>query len=213
MKDLEATAKELARAGFTLKRPHVYADDFQKGLTAQSIKLKNGQYFQIVSPRAKNLGALARWYEELIKDGPVGATLILEDMPLSLKDLDVLFKENSIEAQYQKFDRYEWLSFKTQSPYAPLSFIAQSYLPADSDELLAHDNQAVGLGKIELRPVGNPEVWAKIMTLSQSTDAQLSFDAPMFGGKGFIPSVEIKTTKKPLPAPLKIGHILLKFIN
>ena len=43
VKDLDAAAKKLAQAGFTLKRPHHYTNGHQRGLIAQAIKLKNGQ--------------------------------------------------------------------------------------------------------------------------------------------------------------------------
>ncbi len=145
--------------------------------------------------------------------GSIGASVVLEDMPTPLPKIHALYRKANIPSQLKRFEHYSWLSFKTQSPYAALSFIHQTYLPADAQELLTHDNGAYGLGHIQVRPVGNAETWAKILTLSGANEALIDFDAPLFSGKGFITEVEIKTKKKPLPPPLKLEHILLKFVN
>ncbi len=215
MKDGDSVAKRLASAGFTLKRPHIYSEGFQKGLIVQSIKLKNGQYFQVVSPNPKESkrGDLALWYENQIQTGAIGAGLVLEDMPIPLNQIHAQFKKAKIKSQLKRFKRYSWLSFRADSPYSALSFIDQQYLPSDSQEVLTHENGAYSLGHIQVRPYGVPETWASILTLSGSTQARLKFDAPLFSGKGFITEVEIKSKKKPLPKPLKLDHILLKFVN
>ncbi len=214
--DLDKSATLLSQAGFTLKVPHTYKEGHQKGLIVQSIKLKNGQYFQIMAldSQASKLGALAKWSQSLLKESDaLGASLVIEDTALPLKKIHSLLKENKIESQLKTFPRYSWLSFKTQSPYSPVSFIKQDYFPSDAQELLTHENQAKGLGHLEVRPFGNPETWSKIMTLSGSTQSQINFDTPLFSGKGFIHLVEIRSSKRPLPKPVKLGHITLKFIE
>ncbi|MBC97776.1 MAG: hypothetical protein CME63_08500 [Halobacteriovoraceae bacterium] len=216
VKDLEQVAEKLSKAGFTLKKSHLYKEGFQRGLRVQSIKLKNGQYLQLVSLNSKDsstYGELAKWYEKRMNDRPIGLTITLEGMPYSLDQIQKSLKKESISSQYQKYPRYEWLSFPSESPYAHLTFIDNAYQPQDSDEVLTHDNGAYALAEVGLRPFGETSKWVKILTLSGARESQLSFDTPLFSGKGFIDFVEVKTKKTPLPEPLSLGHIRLKFIN
>lgn len=208
-------AAKLAGAGFTLKKSHFYKDGFQAGLVLQAVKLKNGQYFEVISLNTKNekRGELAKWYESQIKAGTIGATLVLTDLPLSLEQVHQRFEQAHIKSQLHKFDLYSWLSFKTRSAYAPLSFIEGAFTPADSEEIITHGNGAYAIGRLQLRPYGSAEMWAKILTLSQAHEAALDFSSSLFAGTGFITEVEIKTKKRPLPAPLKLDHVILKFVK
>jgi len=211
----DQVAAKLAKAGFTLKKPHRYLNGFQEGLIMYAVKLKNGQYFELVTLDEKNSkrGELARWYQAQIKQGAVGVSLILGDMPIPLEQIHLRFEKAHIKSQLQKFDLYTWLSFKTESPYAPLSFIEGAYAPADSDEVLTHKNGAYALGKVHVRPYGDSATWAKILTLADAHEAGLEFNSSLFSGQGFITEVEIKTKRKPLPAPLVIDHIVFKFVK
>jgi len=215
----EKVAQALANHGFTLKKPYHYSKGHQRGLIVQSIKLKNGQYFQIVSldPKKTRPGALAKWYQKLIPEPSqgklaLGATLVLKDNPISLKEIHRCFERAKIPSQLESQEGYLWLSFKTHSDYAPLSFIEQTHFPADNPELTQHANGAEALGKIQVRPQGDPKVWSQILSLSQSTEAMLEFATPSFQERGLITQVEVVTKKKPLPPPVNLGYIQLNFI-
>lgn len=211
--NLEEAAKKMAKAGFTLKVPHHYEKGVQRGMVVQSIKLANGQYFQLVGlDKGKGLGALAKWYQERMDEKPVGATLVLKS-GVKLKELQKLYEQSAIKSEYQSFPRYEWLSFKSDSPYAPISFIDQTYLPHDTIDLTDHPNKVTGLGRITIRPVGDTSVWAKILTLSQAQDSSLSFETALASGKGLISAVELKTTLEKVPGPIKLGFLTLTFIS
>lgn len=213
--DGDQVAAKLAKAGFTLKKTHHYREGFQEGLIMYAIKLKNGQYFELITldPKKSKLGELARWYQGQIQEGSVGVSLVLGDLPTPLSQVHLRFEKAHIKSQLQKHDLYTWLSFKSESPYAPLSFIEGAFTPTDSDEVLTHENGAYALGKIHVRPYGDSETWAKILGLADAHEAGLEFNSSLFSGQGFITEVEIKTTHKPLPPPLVLDHIVLKFRN
>lgn len=220
VKNLKSAAQKLALHGFTLKIPHTYVRGFQSGLVAQSIRLSDGTYLQLIEVKESNKesnkesitgskGELAKWYQEQLKKGEGGTTLVLKT--LNLKDLQKAFQRNHIESRWEKGKGYEWLSFKTHGPLENLAFISYHTPPHQNPELLSHANGTEGILKVVLSPKGDGRIWAKVLNLSQSQSANLSFSSTTYNSMSFVKEIVLKTQKKPLPPPISIGHTTLSF--
>lgn len=194
--------------GFTLKTPHEYKSGLQEGLIAQSIRFTDGSYIQLVSVK-EPIGDLAKWYHRQLKKGEGAVTLTL--IHPSLKELEKKFKKENLNCERKNFSGYQWLSFKTDSPYQHVSFINYQTPLFPKKELLNHRNGALGIKKLTLNSTGESDTWAKIMSLSNSLYNHLEFNHLGFKQAPFISEIILKKNQSSPSKTFKIGRTLIKF--
>lgn len=207
VKDLDESAKVLSKAGFTLKKPHVYKSGLQKGLKTQAVRLASGQYFQIVSV-GENPGPLGRWYLKFLKNHEGGATVVIKRDGLS--ELEKIFNKAAIPTRLVKNIGYDWLSFKTEGPFHNLSFITYRNPPHITPNLTRHANSAQSIKRLSINAPGDPFQWAKIMKLAESEQVGLNFvtTGAYKNPQLFIPQVEIEVSKNSKKSSFILGKTL-----
>lgn len=208
VKDLNASAKLSSSQGFTLKKPHTYLKGVQAGLITQSIRFKNGQYLQLVSPKSGE-GKLAQWYQKFLKQSGGGATLVLRHP--DLQDLEKKLLLKKVSSQYLKNNDYDWLSFKTNSPYQHLSFINYKKGLSFPEELFNHASKAYGISHLVLSQPGDAYVWADILTTSNAQGIGLEFSPTTFKTHVFIQEIILKTSLEDTPRPFWLGDTKISF--
>ncbi len=181
--DLDKAATTLAKKGFVLKKPHRYQKGLQQGLTTQAIRFSSGQYLQLISFSKKDkkgkgvgLGELGKWYQKFLNSTEGGATVILkygdkEEIRKTEKELN----SQGLTCRLTQEAGFDWLSFKTYSPFQNLAFIHYKNPPSIGPELLAHANKVTGISKVRINPPGDPFQWAKIIRLSRASTVGLDF--------------------------------------
>lgn len=209
VKDLDIAAKTFSDKGFTLKVPHKFERGHQKGLIVQSIRFKNGSYLQLVAVKSPE-GELSKWYQKFLKNQEGGATLVLKQP--HLKDLKKKFLKAKLRAELKVFKDHNWLSFKTGDPLQNLSFIEYKLSISQVPDLLDHKNQSEGIHSLKINPTGPVNIWAKVLTLSQSQFANLLFSPITFDKGSFIREIVLKTKRDPVPEPFTIGETKISFI-
>lgn len=183
--DLDKAAMEMAKAGFTLKKPYVHKTGPQKGLTSQSIRLASGQYLQLIGPtrlksgHSRKDGALAKWYQEFLKGAEGGVSLVIKHP--NLKELEKKLNQKGLPCRLVKNKGYQWLSFKTGSAFQNVAFIFYTDPPQIFPELIKHSNQVTSIEKVTLLPQGDPKVWSQIFSTAGALNLGLEFSSgPLF---------------------------------
>lgn len=208
VKDLSKTATLFSKKGFTLKKPHLYKTGPQAGLMTQSIRFKNSQYLQLVSP-INDKGKLSQWYLRFLKNSEGAATLVLRRSKLEV--LEKKLKKLKLACQYSKNKGHDWLSFKTDSPFQHLSFIDYKNQIQLPEELFQHKNQVFSFEKLVLTLQGDPVAWANIFTKAQARGIGLEISSTSYNSAVFVKELYLLTTKKPLPKPFSIGGTKISF--
>lgn len=210
--DINESARQLAQAGFTLKKPHTYKEGVQAGLVIQSALFRDGTSFQIVSPK-KTTGPLSRYVKKLLKNGEGGHQVVLEtNLPKNLEET-FLKSPDLPPLKRAEHELYSWVSFKTESPFAHLAFLKWKRRPNFIDDLYQHPNGALSISKVVLRPIGDPFQWAKILQKAKATQSRLDFSGLLSKGSSFIEKVVIQTSKKPRPKDFALGDTTFVFEN
>lgn len=176
--DLDKAARFFSSQGFTLKKPHIYKKGLRKGLITQAIRFQDRSYLQLIAPstlKEGKEGALTEWYQDQLKNGEGAVSFVIEKN--KLKELQKVFKKNKIDSSFQQYPRYQWLSFKTGSPYQYLAFINETNPPNISALLTGHQNKTTGIYGLSFAPPGEPAIWAKLMTLATARDLSLNFES------------------------------------
>lgn len=211
VEDLGEAAKLFSSKGFTLKKPHEFDDGFQKGLIAQSIRFENDQYLQLIAidKSTKNHGALTNWYKNFLKNTQGGATLVVSHS--MLKDLQKKLEKEGIKSGIEKNPKYDWLSFPPDSPLAPLSFIKVIEPPRTFLGVTKHDNGALAIDRVFIRPFGPVKELAKVFDLAEARGIGIDIMHTTFDQKANIPKIRILTKEK--QDSFLIGNTIIELVK
>ncbi len=214
--DINEAAKLFSQKGFTLKKPHHYKSGLQEGLTTQSVLLRDGTSLQLVSPKKdkdKKKGKLTQYVKDVIKNGGGGYQIIMHTNSPKKLEKSLNQQQDIPSVRLEEHAQYSWLSFKTESPYAPLSFLKWKKAPQFIDELFHHPNETFGIAKVTLRPQGDPQKWAKIINKSKATQSRLDFSGLMSTGNAFVEKIILKSKLRSVPSSFKVGETTIEFVN